>query len=223
MELPFTQDAFFALFGRYNAVAAPVALLFYLMAALSVALLFRASRWGTLLISGTLAAMWAVNGVGYHWMFFREINPVAPLFAIVFVAQAVLLIVLPLRNPDFRFAAEADARSAVGLVLIVFATVIYPLWGWIAGHVWPDAPLFGIAPCPTTIFTIGILLTGTWRVARWLLVVSGIWAAIGGSAAILLGVPQDFALLAALALLVMFALGRLSRLQFARHTSSDAS
>lgn len=222
MDLPFTQDAFFALFGEYNRDFWPLALLFHFLAAVSVALLFRASRWATLFIAGTLAAMWAVNGIGYHWTFFREINPAAPLFAGVFLVQAILLIALPSRRPALRFVAGTDARSAVGLLLILFATLLYPLWGWAAGHGWPNMPVFGIAPCPTTIFTIGILLTGTWHVTRWLLIVPGLWAAVGGSAAIFLGVPQDFALLAALALLLVFVVGRFSGLQFASHAEVDA-
>ncbi len=223
MDLPFTQDAFFSLFGQYNAAFWPLALLFYFLAAISVALLFRASRWAALFISGTLAAMWAVNGIGYHWTFFREINPAAALFAAVFVVQAIALVVLPARSPGLRFVAEADARSVIGLLLILFAMVLYPLWGLAAGHAWPNMPAFGVAPCPTTIFTIGILLTGTWRVARWLLIVPGLWAAVGGSAAIFLGVPQDYALLAALALLVLFLVGGLSGSGFARHASVDAA
>ncbi len=167
--------------------------------------------------------MWAVNGVGYHWMFFREINPAAALFAALFVVQAIMLVVLPARSPAFRFAAAADARSVAGLLLILFAMVLYPLWGRLAGHGWPEMPVFGVAPCPTTIFTIGILLTGTWQLVRWLLIVPGLWAAIGGSAAILLGVPQDYALIAALALLLLFAVARLSGLDFARHVAADTA
>ncbi len=222
MDLPFTQDAFFALFGPYNAVVWPLAALFYMLATVAVALLFRPSRWATLVIAGTLAAMWAVNGIGYHWMVFRAINPAAALFAAVFVVQAILLIALPVRRPALRFRAGADARSAVGLALILFGTVLYPLWGLASGHGWQAMPVFGVAPCPTTIFTIGMLLTGTWHVVRWLLIVPGLWAGVGGSAAILLGVPQDFGLLAALALLVLFTVGRASGLPFARHAPVDA-
>jgi hypothetical protein len=166
--------------------------------------------------------MWAVNGIGYHLTFFSEINPAAFLFAAVFVVQASLLIALPLRRPALRFVAEADIRSGAGLLLIFVAAMAYPFWGWAAGHGWPNTPVFGVAPCPTTIFTIGILLTGTWRVVRWLLIVPGLWAVIGGSAAVVLGVPQDFTLLAALALLVLFVVGRLSSGRFARHAAADA-
>jgi hypothetical protein len=217
MELPFTQDAFVAVFGRYNTAVWPLIALFYLLGGASVALLFRPGRAAALFISLVLAAMWLVNGVGYHWTFFRAINPAAAIFGAVFVLQAALLVFVSLRNADLRFTARRDARSAVGLFLILFAAVLYPAWGWVAGHVWPEMPAFGVAPCPTTIFTIGILLTGSWHVVRWLLILPGLWAGVGGSAAILLGVPQDFALLAALMLLILFAVARLAGLGLARH------
>jgi hypothetical protein len=218
MELPFTRDAFFALFGQYNLAVWPLIVLFYLMAGATVALLFRPTRAATMFIALGLGAMWVVNGAGYHWMFFREINPAAAVFGAVFLLQAVLLVFLPVRDASFRFAVAVDARSAVGLLLILFAIVLYPLWGWGAGHIWPRIPAFGVAPCPTTIFTIGVLLTGSWHVVRWLLIVPGLWAGVGGSAAILLGVPQDSALLAALVLLILFAVARMSGMDFARHT-----
>jgi Family of unknown function (DUF6064) len=210
MELPFTQDAFFAVFGRYNTLVWPLIPIFYLLGAASVALLFRPSRAAALFISLTLAAMWLVNGVGYHWAFFREINPAAAIFGAIFVLQAVVLVLLSSRSADMRFRVRQDGRSAVGLMLVLFAATLYPVWGWVAGHVWPQMPAFGVAPCPTTIFTIGILLMGSWHVVRWLLILPGVWAAVGGSAAILLGVPQDFALLAALLLLILVATGRLA-------------
>jgi hypothetical protein len=218
MELPFTRDAFFALFGQYNVAVWPLIVLFYLMAAATVALLFRPTRAATMFIALGLGAMWIVNGAGYHWMFFRGINPAAAVFGAVFVLQAALLVLLPVRDASFRFAVAADARSAVGLLLILFAIMLYPLWGWGAGHVWPRIPAFGVAPCPTTIFTIGVLLTGSWHVVRWLLIIPGLWAGAGGSAAILLGVPQDSALLAALVFLIQFAVARMLGMEFARHT-----
>jgi hypothetical protein len=56
-------------------------------------------------------------------------------------------------------------------------------------------PLFGVAPCPTTIFTLGMLLlsNASWR----LFVIPLFWSAVGGSAALLLAVPQDYGLILA--------------------------
>lgn len=67
----------------------------------------------------------------------------------------------------------------------------------LAGHGWPRAPVFGVAPCPTTIFTLALLLA-----SRTPLVVAAIpvlWALVGTTAAVLLGVPEDLGLLVAVA------------------------
>jgi hypothetical protein len=67
-------------------------------------------------------------------------------------------------------------------------------------------PTFGL-PCPTTIFTVGVLMLATPR--SWKLsIVPVIWSAIGGSAAFLLGVHADVALPVAGIALVIFSVRR---------------
>jgi hypothetical protein len=82
-------------------------------------------------------------------------------------------------------------------VLILYAMVVYPLLGAVFGHMYPAAPVFGVAPCPATIFTFGMLLWTVGRVPGWLLIIPGAWSVIGLSAALNLGVPEDFGLLVA--------------------------
>lgn len=197
--MPFTQAEFFAVFARYNEAVWPLAVVAALLGIAVLAALARPSRGATHVVTLALAAMWAVNGALYHAAFFVPINPAAWGFAVLFIVQAGLLAAAPFVWPQLRFTAGSDARTVVAFALIVFAVAVYPAWGHAAGHVYPAVPLFGIAPCPTTIFSIGILLLGQWRMVRWLLLLPAIWAAIGGSAALLLDVPQDLGLFAALA------------------------
>lgn len=206
--MPFTEAEFFEVFRLYNDAIWPLPVLAYLPGFVALFLLCAGTRAATLAIAFILAAMWAVNAVGYHWMFFSRVNPLATVFAAVFLLQSALLAALPLLDARFRFRLRRQAGSLLGLALAVFALAVYPLWGWAAGHVYPAVPVFGVAPCPTAIFTIGLLLCGTWRTARWLLPIPGLWAGIGGSAAVLLGVPQDLSLVAALVVLVFVAIAR---------------
>jgi hypothetical protein len=75
----------------------------------------------------------------------------------------------------------------------------------LAGQAWPRAPSFGIAPCPLAIFTFGLLLMAGPRVPWHLLVIPLLWAAVGGSAAWLLDMPQDMGLPAAAVLAAALA------------------
>jgi hypothetical protein len=52
-------------------------------------------------------------------------------------------------------------------------------------------------PCPTTIFTLGLLLFAAPPVPRIAFLVPLLWAAVGSVAAVSLGVVEDFGLLAA--------------------------
>jgi hypothetical protein len=48
-------------------------------------------------------------------------------------------------------------RFYVSLFLMFWGIILYPLSGYMIGHRYPRVPLFGGMPCPTNIFTIGIL------------------------------------------------------------------
>ncbi len=205
--MPFTIEQFFEVFARYNQAIFPWQIIAVLAGVLAVVLLWQNTRQATAGVLVVLAAMWLVNAIGYHWLHFAPINPVARLFAVVFVAQALLLVWAAMARPGLRLTPGRGLASILGLACIGFAILVYPALGWLAGHRYPAVPMFGVAPCPTTIFTVGVLVQGQWREVRWLLVIPGLWAAIGGSAGVLLGVPQDMVLVASLGLLVVIAWG----------------
>lgn len=219
--MPFDAEEFFAVFAEYNQAIWPLQIATYVLGVVIFAVLFWRNRGAGLLIAAGMGVMWLINGIGYHWMFFSALNPPAYAFGAVFTAQAAFLIVSPVIFGGLRFRLAYDARSAAGLLFIVYAMVIYPLWGWLAGHSYPAVPVFGVAPCPTTIFTIGMLFLCEWRAARWLLIVPALWSAVGATAAVLLNVPQDTGLAVALAAVITFTIGRWRGRGFARHAPAS--
>lgn len=46
--------------------------------------------------------------------------------------------------------------------------VAYIIIGTLVGHDWPRAPMFGVAPCRTTIFIRGVLILARRIVSPWL-------------------------------------------------------
>ena len=80
----------------------------------------------------------------------------------------------------------------------LFALAAYPLLGWLAGHGWPRAAAFGVAPAPTTIFTFGMLLMLEGGAPLYLFAIPLLWSLAGGSAAVfMLRIPEDVSLLLA--------------------------
>jgi hypothetical protein len=82
----------------------------------------------------------------------------------------------------------------VGVAMIVYALVVYPILGTLAGHGYPQLPTFGL-PCPTTIFTFGILLLADGRIPHRLLVIPLLWSCLGAFAALRFGIVEDTGLL----------------------------
>lgn len=196
--MPFSQDAFFDLFATYNETIWPLHIFAFIAGLICVLAILRPSKTSTMAICILLAAIWLINGVGYHLLHFYRINPAANLFGALFVFEALVIASVPLFAPNLQFSFRKDLKSFLAFTLIVFAVLLYPALSFLAGHFYPRMPVFGVAPCPTVIFTIGILLTGgDWRTVRLLMIAPIIWALVGGTAAFLLGVPQDFSLFAA--------------------------
>jgi hypothetical protein len=194
--LPFTPDQFLAVFGNYNTAIWPIQIGAYLLGGVALALLFRKSPGADRAITGILAAMWLWTGLAYHALFFSAINKAAYLFAALFVIQGASLIYPGAYHDQIRFSLRPGLATWAGWLFIVYSAILYPLISLSTGNVYPEMPMFGVTPCPVTIFTFGFLLLTTPPLSRWLLVIPSIWSLIGGSAAILLHIPQDWLLLA---------------------------
>lgn len=194
MTMPFSIEDFFGVFARYNDAIWPVQLVAYAAGIAAIALLFTGPRWGRSVVLAILALFWAWNGIAYHWLFFAEINPAAYGFGTLFVVQAVFLAVAAVKGGALRIDGRISIRSVTAWALIIYATIIYEALGYVAGHGLLNGPLFGVAPCPTTIFTIGVLLLFQGRSVVLLALIPIIWALVGTSAAILLDVPEDLGL-----------------------------
>lgn len=193
--LPFTRDQFLAVFAAYNQAVWPAQVVAYVLGIGLVGLLMRPSRAGDRAIGAGLAAMWIWTGLAYYGAFFAAINKAALLFALLFVLQGGLILHATVVRNRVRFEPRGGAASWLGWALILYAAVAYPVVGAWTGHRYPEMPMFGITPCPVTLFTFGLLLLATGPIPRSLLVIPLIWSLIGGSAAFLLGMPQDWPLL----------------------------
>lgn len=205
LDPPFTVAQFFTVFADYNAAIWPAQIVTYGLGVLAVIALGLRGAHSNQIILSALAIIWAVNGIGYHFLFFAEINPIAKAFAAFFLLQSILFAMSVLFPGDLRFEVRATLRSAAGVSFIAYALLIYGLLGYWAGHGLMAGPMFGVAPCPTTIFTIGMLLLARGKWLVWLSIIPILWSLVGLAAALQLSIPEDFGLPAA-GLVLAFAL-----------------
>jgi hypothetical protein len=197
MRLPFSIEQFLSVFESYNLAIWPMQIAAYLLGILAIFLLFRPNKYSSRIVAAILALFWLWNGVPYHIAYFSAINRAAYLFGLLFVIQGILFAIYGLIKKTLEFKFAPDAPSLVGLVIIAYSILIYPLLGTALGHVYPRSPVFGVAPCPMTIFTFGVLVMARVRLPVVLMIIPFLWSLIGFSAAVSLGIREDIGLLVA--------------------------
>ena len=218
MQIPFTIDQFLDVFHSYNEAVWPAQWIMVLLGAATVVAVFR-MRKPTRIPLLLLAALWLWMGIVYHFLSFRSINPAAALFSALFVAQSGLFMWLAFREPLRLFTFRRDSAGVLGVSMIVFSLIIYPLLGWLLGHRYPYAPTFGL-PCPTTVFTFGLLLLARPSLPRSASIIPVLWSIVATSAALQLGMMEDLSLpvVAIIASVVSLQRNRpVARLRRARH------
>jgi hypothetical protein len=201
MQLPFTREEFFDLLAAYNSELWPAIAALWAASVLAVVWLGWSRQSHDRWISALLVVHWAWSAVAYHAAFFTRINPAAWLFAALFLVQAALLFWFGVIERRLSFRSSRTPWTPIGWLLVVYA-LLYPAINAVEHGSVLRIPAFGV-PCPTTIFTAGLLLLATPR-TKALAVVPIVWSAIGGSAAFLFDVSADYALLFAGAALTVF-------------------
>ena len=208
MWLPFTTDQFLDVFRRYNLAVWPAQPLLVIFGVAAVAIAAYGHRDSGRWVSAILAALWLWMSFAYHVAFFAAINRAALLFAAAFAAQSALFVWTAFRMPVISYRPQSIVSASLGAVLFAYALLIYPAIGYAAGHRYPASPTFGL-PCPTTIVTLGLIVWAGTALPRRVLIVPLLWSVVGTSAAVSLGMVEDFGLLiSAIAVLIWVPLGR---------------
>lgn len=202
MQLPFTTEQFFEILRLYNTTLWPAQFFLLLLAVLSIIFIALRRPWSSMAASAVLALLWIWLGAAYHLAFFTRINPLAYVFGALSIVEGLLFAWHGVIHRRVEFVFSKSIRTLLGTLLLVFALAVYPSWLALTGHVYPKLPTFGL-PCPTTIFTIGLLALASGTRMRTLLVVPILWSLVGSQAAFLLDVKPDLGLLAAAAVAVL--------------------
>lgn len=195
MQLPFSLDQFLSVFVAYNTAIWPMQIALNLVAVLSIGLCFRA-KVPSRSIAAILGILWLWTGVVYHLTFFQSINPAAMAFGGLCIAEAAVFLYAGVIKQTLEFGVSRGWKAYLGGLFLLYGLLVYPVIGHSLGHVYPAAPTFGV-PCPTTIFTFGLLLW-TRRPVKWyVILIPLIWSCIGFIAATNLGIREDVGLFVA--------------------------
>ena len=196
MQIPFSLGDFLNVFNAYNQSIFPLQIIFYLIAFLCIYLLFTENKNTNMVISIVLSFFWLWMGIVYHLIFFSAINKAAYFFGALFIIQGILFTVWGVFKNSLSFEYQKSTNNIAGIILLLYALIIYPVLGYNLGHAYPYSPTFGL-PCPTTIFTFGLLLFTNKKIPVYLLIIPLFWSVVGFTAALTLTIYEDIGLLIA--------------------------
>jgi hypothetical protein len=205
--MPFTARQFFEIFEKYNEFVFPLQAVLIPAAAACVFLVFGKNKVFDRIIAAFLAILWLWAGIVYHLLFFTQINPVAYVFGALFVFEGALFFYLGVVKERLRFGLENNFSGRLGVIFIAYALIVYPVISSLLGHGFPFSPTFG-APCPTAIFTFGLLMLTDRRLPLYVLIIPFLWAGLGAIAALSFGIYEDFGLPASAVGATFFVLRR---------------
>lgn len=149
-----------------------------------------------------LALCGAFVAWAFLWQRYAEINWAAAGFAWAFGAQAIGLLVLA--SQSSLVLATGRVRRRVGLGLLLWAVLVHPVLALAMGRPWVQAEVFGLAPDPTFIAMLGVLLCahGGTRATRVLLAVlravALAWCAVSAATLATMGSAQGWVMLGAM-------------------------
>lgn len=143
-----------------------------------------------------LAAAWLFVAIAFTWQRYAPINWAATGFAGGQIALALVLATLAKRT-DLRMAAPGPRRQSAWL-LWLWAVVVQPLLAPAAGRPWAQAESIALAPDPTALATLGLLLFAQaastasrwWLRAAWALALA--WCAISAATLLTMGAAQGW-------------------------------
>jgi len=171
--LMFSAATYYRLFALVNQDVWPLQLMAGIIGLLLLASVLR-GKPGPRTAAGLLGLCWAWVGWAYHARRYADIHLAGDYFAAAFVLEAVLLGIAGWRAWLVLPAPAGSVRTGLGLLLA--GLLVYPLLAPLAGRPWGQAELFGIAPDPTAIVTLGVLLAGRGR--WWLWPVPLLWGVV---------------------------------------------
>ena len=187
-----TAEVFFNNVSAYNASIFPMQIITLVIAIILTYLLF--VRPGTS-INKLIKVYLSFTFVWLALMFpFEGVLKIT--FGLLHLAIAILFFIdIFAAKIEFKFP-ETSGKRYFMLFLIFSAFALYPLIEYMSGHPYPKTLLFGVAPCPTIIFSLALLIGAVPKVGKIIFILL-IFPAIcsGFTVPIMFGVWADLLLL----------------------------
>ena len=115
-------------FKNYNQAVFPIQMVFNCLGFIIIYFAIKPNPKVDRIIVLLLAFFWFWIGIVYHIIFFSVINKLAYLFGGLFIIQGILFLIFGVFKNKLSFQFKEDIYGITGMILILFAMIIYPIF-----------------------------------------------------------------------------------------------
>jgi hypothetical protein len=193
--LLFSPRTYYRLLERHNQSVWPGQIVTIGLGLLILGLLRHPSPRQGRIICIVLGLLWALVAWVFLWTRYASINWAATYVVPAFLVEALLFLWLAASRAGWSFRIARTTAGISGATLFIVSLALYPALALLAGRPWGQAEIFGIAPDPTVVGTLGLVLLAEGRSAWVLLFVPIAWCLMSGATLWALGSPEAWLLL----------------------------
>ncbi len=179
--LLFSPRTYYRMIERHNEAVWPAQLLTMALGLWILGALRKPSPARARIVAGILAVLWMWVAWAFLLRRYATINWAIAYVVPLFVLEALLLVWWGVISRKMSFAVGTGPRVRGGAALLILGLVLYPALAPILGRPWQQAEIFGIAPDPTVVATVGLLLLTDSRLRWGLLPVPLLWCGIAAA------------------------------------------
>jgi hypothetical protein len=191
--LPFDSATWLAILGQFNTAIWPLHGIGVLFALVAVVVAFTGWHGANRVTGLLLGVLWIWTGVVFFGGSLAPFHFAAEWLAGVFVAQGLMLMFALTLMGQARFGWPGGLAGGVAVVLIAYALAGYPALAWVlAGTPWTQLQVVGVAPGPTVLLTLGLLLLARPQPPLVLAIIPLLWALVTGYMARGLDLPLEY-------------------------------
>jgi hypothetical protein len=191
--LMFSPRTYYRLIERYNVALWPAHILTMGLGLLIFSLLRGHVAWQGRTISMILALLWAWITGAFLWARYATINWAVIYLLPLFAIEVLLLAWIGVIRGRLSFNLSADLPGILGIGLFLCSLVLYPTLGPLLGRGWRQSEVFGLAPDPTVIGTLGLALLARRERPSWeLITIPVLWCLISGATLFAIASPVSW-------------------------------
>lgn len=193
LPVPFTLQQFLEMIEHYNATFGPIRVVAVVLGISTIVLGAVGEKYSSRISAGILAFYWIWVGIFFNGLFFSRLYALAIAFAALFLIQGLLFVYAGIIRNSLSFSFKPTAYGVVGAIFIFYGIAGYPLIEYMLLRGGQRLLSFGITPCPTTVFTLGMLLWSKGKMPKYVLIIPFVYS-VSGIIPILLGITEDIGL-----------------------------